>query len=258
MAKCLKLHYNIFICIFRGIGMNILLVEDEKIQREALASIIKSNFVDVRIYEAVSKKEALKIIGEKDVHLFFIDIRLKDSSGLDLAKKIRQHDNHSLTGIVFVTGELIHIIEAFKNIHCYDFIVKPYKEKDIINIVDVFLNSTPLRSIKEGKYSFIDIDSNISIKLYHNDIIYIEYIDKCCYIHTMSGIYNIKRTSLVKLLKSLSDDEIIQTHRSFAVNMKYVTEIEKTYEKVWGIKMRGSEDIVLLSYTYRQAFLRRI
>lgn len=74
----------------------------------------------------------------------------------------------------------------------------------------------------------------------------------------MSGIYNIKRTSLVKLLKSLSDDEIIQTHRSFAVNMKYVTEIEKTYEKVWGIKMRGSEDIVLLSYTYRQAFLRRI
>ncbi len=27
--------------------MNILLVEDEKIQREALASIIKSNFVDV-------------------------------------------------------------------------------------------------------------------------------------------------------------------------------------------------------------------
>ena len=67
--------------------MNILLVEDEKIQREALASIIKSNFVDVRIYEAASKKEALKIISEKDVHLFFIDIRLKDSSGLDLAKK---------------------------------------------------------------------------------------------------------------------------------------------------------------------------
>ncbi len=72
--------------------MNILLVEDEKIQREALASIIKSNFVDVRIYEAASKKEALKIINEKDVHLFFIDIHLKDSSGLELAKKIRQHE----------------------------------------------------------------------------------------------------------------------------------------------------------------------
>ena len=41
--------------------MNILLVEDERIQREALASIIKSNFVDVRIYEAASKKEAMKI-----------------------------------------------------------------------------------------------------------------------------------------------------------------------------------------------------
>ena len=238
--------------------MNILLVEDERIQREALASIIKSNFVDVRIYEAASKKEAMKIINEKDIHLFFIDIHLKDSSGLELAKKIRQHENHSLTGIVFITGELVHIIEAFKNIHCYDFIVKPYKEKDIINIVDVFFNSTPLKNIKEGKSSFIDIDSTISIKLYHNDIIYIEYIDKCCNIHTINGVYNVKRTSLVKLLNKLSDDDILQTHRSFAINIKYVTEIEKTYEKVWSIKLRGCDDVVLLSYTYRQAFLRRI
>lgn len=238
--------------------MNILLVEDERIQREALASIIKSNFVDVRIYEAASKAEALKIVNEKNIHLFFIDIHLKDSSGLELAKKIRQYENHALTGIVFVTGEVIHIIEAFKNIHCYDFIVKPYKEKDIIKIVDVFLNSSPLKSIKEGKYSFIDIDSSISIKLYHNDIIYIEYINKTCNIHTISGVYQLKRTSLVKLLNTLSDDEIIQTHRSFAVNLKYVTEIEKTYEKVWNIKLRGCDDVVLLSYTYRQAFLRGI
>lgn len=238
--------------------MNILLVEDERVQREALASIIKSNFVDVRIYEAASKKEAIKIIDEKDIHLFFIDIQLKDSSGLDLAKKIRKYENHALTGIVFVTGELVHIIEAFKNIHCYDFIVKPYREKDIIKIVDVFLNSTPLKSIKEGRYSFIDVDSNISVKLYHNDIIYIEYINKCCNIHTISGLYNVKRTSLVKVLKSLKDEEIVQTHRSFAINMKYVTEIEKTYEKVWNIKLRGCDDMVLLSYTYRQAFLGRI
>lgn len=238
--------------------MNILIVEDERIQRQALSSIIKSNFVDVRIYEAASKTEAIKIVNEKDIHLFFIDIHLKDSSGLDLAKKIRQYESHALTGIIFVTGEMIHIIEAFKNIHCYDFIVKPYKEKDIIKIVDVFLNSTPLKSIKEGQYTFIDIDSNISVKLYHNDIIYIEYIDKCCNIHTVNGTYTVKRTSLIKVLSSLNDNEIIQTHRSFAVNLKYVTEIEKTYEKVWNIKLRGCNDMVLLSYTYRQAFLRGI
>ena len=243
---------------FGGANMNILLVEDERIQRVALASIIKSNFIDVRIYEAASQAEAIKIINEKDIHLFFIDIQLKDSSGLELAKKIRQYKQNALTGIVFVTGELIHIIEAFKSIHCYDFIVKPYKEKDIIKIIDVFLNSSPLKSIKEGNYTFIDIDSNISVKLYHNDIIYIEYSDKTCDIHTISGIYSVKRTSLAKVLKSINDENIIQTHRSFAVNLKYVKEIEKTYEKVWNIKLRSCDDIALLSYTYRQAFLRGI
>ena len=155
--------------------MNILLVEDERIQRVALASIIKSNFIDVRIYEAASQAEAIKIINEKDIHLFFIDI-----------------------------------------------------------------------------------DSNISVKLYHNDIIYIEYSDKTCDIHTISGIYSVKRTSLAKVLKSINDENIIQTHRSFAVNLKYVKEIEKTYEKVWNIKLRSCDDIALLSYTYRQAFLRGI
>ncbi len=49
------------------------------VERGALASIIKSNFVDVRIYEVTSEEESLKIINEKEVHLFFIDIHFKDS-----------------------------------------------------------------------------------------------------------------------------------------------------------------------------------
>ena len=93
--------------------MNILVVEDEKIQREALASIIKSNFVDVRIYEAASKKEAMKIINEKDIHLFFIDIHLKDSSGLELAKNTTTWKSFFNWNSI-CNGELVHIIEAFK------------------------------------------------------------------------------------------------------------------------------------------------
>lgn len=237
--------------------MNILLVEDEKIQRQGLASIIKNNFIDVRVYEADSMREAINIINNKNIHLFFIDIHLKDSSGLELAKKIREFEEHALTGIVFVTGEIVHIIEAFKNIHCYDFIVKPYKEEEIIRIVNIFLNFTPLKSIKEGKFTFIDIDSNIMVKLYHNDIIYIEYLDKYCKIHTINGVYNIK-TSLAKIIKKLDSDEIIQTHRAFAVNLNYIIEIQKNYDKVWNIRLRGVTQTALLSYTYRQAFLRRV
>ena len=48
-------------------------------------------------YEAASQAEVIKIINEKDIHLFFIDIQLKDSSGLELAKKIRQYKQHALT-----------------------------------------------------------------------------------------------------------------------------------------------------------------
>ena len=60
------------------------------------------------------------------------------------------------------------------------------------------------------------------------------------------------------MISNLSFISVGMDDRSFAVNMKYITEIEKTYEKVWSIKLRGCDDVVLLSYTYRQAFLRRI
>lgn len=235
--------------------MNILLVENEKIQRQALASIIKENFIDVRIYEAGSIDEAIKLINEKDINLFFIDINLNNSSGLELAKQIREYEKYKLTGMVFLTGEVVHIIEAFKKVHCYDFIVKPFKEKEIIEIINVFLNASLLSNSREGKYTFIDIDSNLSVKLYHNDIIYIEYEGRVCDIHTVHGVYKFKRTSLSKLIKILDDRKILQTHRSFAVNTDYVLEIEKTYEKTWNISLRGIEDKILLSYTFRQAFM---
>ena len=157
--------------------------------------------------------------------------------------------------MVFLTGEVVHIIEAFKKVHCYDFIVKPFKEKEIIEIINVFLNASLLSNSREGKYTFIDIDSNLSVKLYHNDIIYIEYEGRVCDIHTVHGVYKFKRTSLSKLIKILDDRKILQTHRSFAVNTDYVLEIEKTYEKTWNISLRGIEDKILLSYTFRQAFM---
>ena len=72
-----------------------------------------------------------------------------------------------------------------------------------------------------------------------------------------SVLYALQKAFIPSLLNLLTN-VIMLLYASFAINMKYVTEIEKTYEKVWNIKLRGCDDVVLLSYTYRQAFLRRI
>lgn len=57
--------------------MNILVLENENFQGMYLSKIIKENFLEVRVYEASSIKEAKKIVNSKNViDLFFLDINL--------------------------------------------------------------------------------------------------------------------------------------------------------------------------------------
>lgn len=111
--------------------MSILVIEDSNTQRENLVKMIEKEFIDIRIYQSSSITTAMSILKEKDIKLFFIDINLGDESGLELAKKIRTIPKYKLTGIVFITSQIIHIIEAFKSIHCYDFLVKPYDVSEV-------------------------------------------------------------------------------------------------------------------------------
>jgi DNA-binding response OmpR family regulator len=110
--------------------MNILLVEDERIQREALASIIKSNFVDVRIYEAASKNEAIKIIDEKEFSLYILDLTLPDGSGYDVCKRIKAKGD---LPVIFLTAydDEVNVIMGFE-LGADDYISKPFRVKELM------------------------------------------------------------------------------------------------------------------------------
>lgn len=238
--------------------MNVLIVEDERIQRDNLAKIIETNFVDIRVYKAKNYKEAMDFINNKEINLFFIDINLDKISGIKLAEKIRTIDKHKLTGIIFVTAEFLHIAEAVKKAHCYDYIVKPYKDEQIKCIINVFLSNLELKYDIDSKYTILDIDSYTTIKISHKEIIFIKSINKYCEIYTLNGVYKTKRLSLNKFVKDLDDENIIQTYKSFAVNTKYINRIEKAYDKLWIIKLRYIDEEVLLSKTYRDKVMEKI
>jgi len=114
---------------------NILIVEDNPIQRKNLRIMLQVVDEQFHIYEAESKDEALQIVKTASIQLFFIDILLKNSLGLDLAIEIRKMRGYEFTFIVFLTTHVEYLSEAFKKVHCYDYIIKPYDKDEIINIV---------------------------------------------------------------------------------------------------------------------------
>ena len=72
--------------------MNILVLEDEKSQRDVLVRIIEKNFLDSRVYSSESLAKARKLLKEKRFDLFLLDIEVLDGSGIDFAKEIRKID----------------------------------------------------------------------------------------------------------------------------------------------------------------------
>lgn len=230
--------------------MNILLVEDDTLQSSILRKIIEKNYIDIRVYEAKSEKEAMYIIEKEEIDLFFIEMNIKQKSGLTLAENIRKIEKYELTPIVFISKEIDYIITAFKKVNCYDFLTKPISVNNIKKIIDKFLRHK--NKITNESYNFFKTIDGNDVRVYTKDIIFIEFYLKSCILHTLQGEYKIKSDGLNKILDKINNDNIIRTHKSFAVNLEHIKEIRKVNFKLWEISFYNYDKTSELSYSYRK------
>ncbi|MEK6766717.1 MAG: response regulator [Planctomycetota bacterium] len=83
-----------------GNDINILVVDDEEDMCWALENILKME--DYNVVTTTSGNEALKIIKEKAFNIAFVDIKLPDFDGMELARLIKQED--SRISIIMISG----------------------------------------------------------------------------------------------------------------------------------------------------------
>ncbi|NLL29600.1 MAG: response regulator transcription factor [Clostridiales bacterium] len=230
--------------------MNILIVEDDALQSSLLREMIEMNYIDIRVYEAQSEKEAMNIIKKEEIDLFFLDISLKDSSGLTLAENIRKIEKYELVPIVFVSGQIDYMIRALKKVNCHDFITKPIYMDEIKKVIDKFLRHKN-KIFDENYNNFKTVDGN-EVRIYIKDIIFIEYYLKRCVLHTLYGEYKIKSDGLNKVIDEINYKNIVRTHKSFAVNLDHIKEIRKINLKLWEISFYNYDKTSKLSYSYKK------
>lgn len=237
---------------------SIILVEDDSMQREILKKMILSMHEFIKIYEADSEKSALDIIENYDINMFLIDISLKESSGLDLAVKIRKIPKYEFKQIIFLTTHMEYITQAFKQTHCYDYIMKPYDKEDIKAMLNkIILNETNNLNNKgtidadDDKEIVLTLKNGIYVGIKINNILFIEVKGKNCEVHTTNKMYIASNTTLKKMLKLIDCGYIIQSHRAFAVNKKYISRIEKLDSKLSEVYFEKYDNTALLGYKFK-------
>lgn len=208
---------------------NILIVEDEPLIAKGLATIINSINEEIRINITDYAEKALEYAKDMDYNMFLLDIQLKDYSGFDLAKEIRDIDKYKLTPIVFITAIPTRELMAFKEIHCYDYIVKPFKDEEVEHILKTLINygiemeEDTYIKIKQKEYSYL---------INEDEIIYIESRNKKLFIVTINEEISLSTYTLKQLMDKLGEN-FVQCHRGYIINMNYIEKIHKTENDIY-------------------------
>lgn len=119
----------------------ILIVDDNKVNRQVLSNILKDSF---EILEAESGKEALRILFEDhmDVSAMLLDVIMPEMDGFEVLKQVRSEEGYQDFPVIIQTENTEDVFEmnALK-LGATDFVTKPYKPGSIRTRVQNIVNT---------------------------------------------------------------------------------------------------------------------
>lgn len=229
----------------------ILIVEDNLLTARGLEGIINSINAKIEINVTGYAEKALNYAKRTNYDMFLIDIRLKDYSGFELAREIRDIEHYKLTPIVFITAIPTRELMAFKEIHCYDYIVKPFRAQDVVNVLKTLINY----GIKRKEKVYLKLkQKDYYYLIKQNEIIYIEAKGKKILIIAKDESIELSTYTLKQLFDKLTD-YFAQCHRGYIVNLNYIREIDRTNSDIY---LYDTELPIPIGRKYRDCILKRL
>ena len=201
----------------------ILIVEDDINISRGLEVIVKEIDENVEILITGYCKEAIEIARKNDIDLFLLDIQLEDCSGYDLAHEIREIDRYKLIPMVFITAIPSKELKAYKNIHCYEYIIKPFSKEKVIDTLSTIIKYSDEKT-KVKRINFKQ--TGYSLLIDENDILYVEARNRSVYAITLNDVIEVHNYRLKSLIEDLSNN-FIQCHKSFIVNINHIKKFDK-------------------------------
>lgn len=118
----------------RAVPQKVLIVDDNKLAREALASYLKTK--GIKCVMAENAEQALeRLEGKQDIGLLITDLRMGPFDGLELIRQIRESDKAALP-IIIVSGDA-DVPDAIAAMHLsvVDFLLKPIDPNKLMGLV---------------------------------------------------------------------------------------------------------------------------
>jgi DNA-binding LytR/AlgR family response regulator len=200
-----------------------IIIDDEPLARKGLREYISdTNFLRLE-GEFDSPLKAADLISNGTAQLLFLDIEMPRISGLDFFKTLVHPPP-----VIFTTAYPQYALEGFE-VNALDYLVKPFsferflkaamKAKEYYEFRD-----TNQKEAVDSDFFFIKADNKL-IKIFFEDILYVEALQNYVTIHTTGKKY-VTYLTFKSVEDYLPPEKFLKVHKSYIVAASKIDSIE--------------------------------
>lgn len=227
--------------------LNIAIIDDDINVASQLENILlqylKKFYLKFNIDVFYNGNEFIKQLNfDEKYDVLFLDIEIGDLTGIDVGKYVRETLKDEFIKIIYISSHTSYAMQLFKT-RPTDFLVKPIKEEEVINIINILLN------LINSQYEYFEFNLDFNTyRVYLKDIIYFNTIKQSKKIMLRTSNKDFIFYGRIKeIYDYLKNYRFIQPFNSYIVNYDYVESIGK--EK---IILVNKEEIPLSRYKIKE------
>lgn len=226
-----------------------VIIDDERLAREELKSILSGfNEIDI-IGEAQNGEKGIELINELDPDLIFLDVNMPGMTGFEMLKKLDE-----IPHVIFVTAYDEYAIKAFE-VNALDYLLKPIDPDRLSESID-----------KLNKKDDHEFESSVSIelnrkdrKLTLEDQVFIKDGEKCYFValseirmlesdgNYVKVYFGKNRPLILRSLNSfeerLDSSYFFRANRKFIVNLQWVDKVENWFNGGLQLELKTGDKI---------------
>ena len=204
-----------------------MIVDDEPLALNKLKRhILKFPYFEL-VATCHSAESARRTLESNRIDLVYTDINMPDTNGMDF---IRTLENPPM--VVFVTAYPEYAVESYK-VNALDYLLKPYSGEDFERTAEkvykhwqMITGHYNMTASGEENVIYLKCDSKF-VRTECDDILFIEGSNEYLKVHLVSESPFLTHMTFRQISGCLPKN-FIQIHRSYIVNMKHATSVERT------------------------------
>ena len=227
-------------------SISTLIVDDEQLARDEL-SFLLDGFPEIEVFASADNGlEAIKLIGEMEPELVFLDVQMPGLDGLGVIAKVRT-EGGPLPHFILTTAFDQYAVEAFR-LEALDYLLKPIEKDRLTESVSRAKRLIEEKQTAERPFEplgksighrnkLLVRTNNKNLIVDVKDLVYATIDEGLITVATAQFEGHSNYRTIEELQSNLDPDLFWRVHRSFLVNINKIREVIPWFKSSFQLKM---------------------